>query len=216
MRQRDSADRRHGHSGEGVGTGMTWPPTLPFAQVLSRAREFDRTALGHLYRRYLATVYRYALARIGDSHAAEEVTADTFFAMIESIQTTRASDELGFAAWLLGIARNKVAMWARARGARPTVALPDDEAGGIAMDADPLAIIMAREAWSETVRALGQLTEEQRQVVLYRCILGYSAEDVGKLLDKQPGAVRALQFRALNTLARLLSAQGVTPERRRG
>jgi DNA-directed RNA polymerase specialized sigma24 family protein len=37
-------------------------------------------------------------------------------------------------------------------------------------------------------------------------VLGYSAEDVGKLLGKQAGAVRALQFRALGALARLLQS----------
>ena len=52
--------------------------------------------------------------------------------------------------------------------------------------------------------ALGRLTEEQRSVLLYRCVLGYSAEEVGQLLGKQAGAIRAVQLRALASLASLL------------
>jgi hypothetical protein len=43
--------------------------------------------------------------------------------------------------------------------------------------------------------------------VLYRCVLGYSAEEVADLLGKRPGTIRALQFRALNSLARHLGVE---------
>lgn len=188
---------------------MTWPPSLPFARVLERARALDATALSLLYKRFLPTVYRFALARGGDQHTAEDVTSATFLAMVEHIAQTRAEDELSFAAWLLGIARNQVAMHFRARrAAPPAVALvPDHDAyeiEAVGEHGDPLAIITAREHWAEVVAALDLLTEEQRMVVLYRCVLGHSTEDVAALLEKKPGTVRALQFRALAALARHL------------
>src|SRR5215469_1594148 len=63
------------------GTGMTWPPELPFAHVLATARALDPSAVAQLYRRFLPVVYRYSLARVGDVHAAEDVTSETFIAM---------------------------------------------------------------------------------------------------------------------------------------
>ena len=191
---------------------MTWPPELPFALVLRRARASDAQAIGMLYRRFLPTVYRYTLARVSDTHAAEDITADTFFAVVEQIGELRAEDELGFAAWLLGIARNKVAHHHRQRHAHPPAASLDADAQHLAADAeagDPLGVMTAREEWSEVVAALDLLTEEQRAVVLYRCVLGYTTEDVATLLGKRPGTIRALQFRALAALARHL-AQLVT------
>lgn len=191
-------------------TGMTWPPALPFATVLSRARTHDQRALSLLYHRFLPVVYRYVLARVGTIHQAEDVTSDTFFAVLEGIGQTRAEDELGFAAWILGIARNQVALHFRRQRARPETALdlPNDaqpyEPTTTAIEGDPLAIITARESWQEVVAALAHLTDEQRTVVLYRCVLGYSATEVGQLMGKQAGTVRALQFRALASLARLL------------
>lgn len=186
---------------------MTWPPMLPFERVLERAKALDKTALSMLYKRFLPVVYRYTLARVADIHQAEDITADTFIAVVEHIASTRALDELSFAAWLLGIARNKVAMYFRHQRGQPYIQrdMPEDaEPAASAEGDDPLAIITARESWSEVVQALNLLTEEQRAVVLYRCVLGYPTEDVARLMEKQPGTIRALQFRALASLARHL------------
>jgi RNA polymerase sigma-70 factor (ECF subfamily) len=204
--------------GEGGMPGITWPPAQPFARVLDRARALDSAATGQLYARFLPVVYRYVLARVGDVHTAEDLTSDTFIAMVEQISATRAQDELSFAAWLLGIARNKVLMHYRRRRTGPTFAPElDDDAhpSASAEEDDPLAIITARESWSEVVGALNRLTEEQRAVVLYRCVLGYSTEEVAGLMGKKAGTIRALQFRALASLARLLKVDEAAALRRK-
>ncbi len=201
--------------GRGRVERLTWPPTLPFQVILSRARALDSTSLGMLYKRFLPVIYRYALARVTDVQHAEDVTSETFFAMIESIPTTRAEDELAFAAWLLGIARNKVAMHFRRLRSRQELycALPESaEPSAVAEEDDPLGIITSRESWSEVVQALDQLTEDQRAVVLYRCVLGFSADEVAQLLQKQAGTIRALQFRALASLARHLDRMRLDSE----
>lgn len=190
---------------------MTWPPTLPFGLALERARALDQSALGMLYRRFMPVVYRFALARVGSVQAAEDVTSETFLAVLTGIGAMRATDELSFAAWVLGIGRHKVATYFRRMQARPEAqgALPEHQhPATVADEGDPLAIITARESWGEVVAALNLLTEEQRAVLLYRCVLGYSTEDVAQLLDKLPNAIRALQFRALASLARHLKATG--------
>jgi len=189
---------------------MTWPPSLPFETALARAKSLDERSLSLLYTRFLPVIYRFHLARLGDSHLAEDLTAETFMAMVEQIPRVRAEEELTFAAWLLGIARHKQLMFFRARRSRPApvYGVPEDVPLYTSADEDdPLAVLTARESWSEVVAALNELTEEQRNVVLYRCVLGYSAEEVGDLLGKQAGAVRALQFRALASLARHLRVQ---------
>jgi RNA polymerase sigma-70 factor, ECF subfamily len=200
-------------------TKMTWPPALPFSTVLARAQAMDQQAVSLLYKRFLPTVHRYALARVGDQHSAEDVTSETFFAMLESFDTVQATDELGFAAWLLGIAHNKALMhFRRLRGQPSTLGdYPEEVQAGTSAD-DPLQILTARERWSEVAAALGRLTEEQRSVLLYRCVLGYSADEVGQLLGKQAGAIRAVQLRALASLASLLGVdqRSVSSRAKRG
>ncbi|PWT78930.1 MAG: hypothetical protein C5B60_00425 [Chloroflexi bacterium] len=189
------------------GTGLTWPPELPFSFALERARELDQSALGMLYRRFMPVVYRYALARVGTVHLAEEVTSETFFAVVEAIKTMRAHDELGFVAWLLGIARHKIAMHFRRVHVRPDdpwTLRESEHPLATAEEGDPLLIVMARESWEEVVVGLNQLTDEQRAVLFYRFVLEYSTEDTARLLEKRPNAIRALQFRALASLTRHL------------
>jgi RNA polymerase sigma-70 factor, ECF subfamily len=192
---------------------MTWPPAMPFASVLERARALDRTAVGRLYTRFLPVVYRYVLARVGETPTAEDLTSETFFAMIEGIGATRATDELRFAAWLLGIARNQVAMHFRRVRIQPVVSdlARHEEQLALGGEGDPLDIITARESWHEVVAALQRLTEEQRTVVLYRCVLGFSTDEVANMMGKTAGTVRALQFRALHALARLLRNEDPPP-----
>lgn len=200
-------------------TGLTWPPALPFATVLGKARTRDARSISLLYHRFLPVVYRFILARVGDAHQAEDLTSETFFAVLEGIAGIRAEDELGFVAWVLGIARHQIATHYRRQRARQetTLSLTEDAPRYVASDeSDPLAILTARENWHEVVAALARLTEDQRTVVLYRCVLDYSAEEVGRLMGKQAGTIRALQFRALTSLARLLRERPSAEARRAG
>jgi RNA polymerase sigma-70 factor, ECF subfamily len=201
-------------AGKGETLSERWLPELPFASVLDRARALDHGALSLLYSRYLPVVRLYVQGRVRDAHVAEDVTSETFLAMVDSIERVRADEEPAFAAWLLNIARNKVADHYRRQAVLPTtqgMVAPWEEPAAQAEAGDPLGVVTARESWAEVASALRQLTEEQRLVVLYRCVLGYDTEEVARLLDRQPGAVRALQFRALASLARLLAASGTSP-----
>lgn len=208
--QRTLATQRTEREQRAWRSGMTWPPASPFGLVLQRARQQDQQALSALYKRFLPVVYRFVLARVDDPHLAEDLTADTFFAVVKDIGVTRASDELGFSAWVLGIARSRIAQHFRRQQIRTAAErelAPAAEPLATDGEDDPLAIITARESWGAVVAALNRLTEEQRTVVLYRCVLGYPAEEVADLLDKQPGTIRALQFRALASLARYLGIE---------
>jgi RNA polymerase sigma-70 factor (ECF subfamily) len=191
------------------GIEYAWPSDLPFGPTLERARQLDQAAISMLYRRFLPIVYRYALTQVGAAPQAEDVTSETFYAMVDGIASTRAQDESSFTAWLLGIARHKVARHYRALRARPEIPLTlaeDTQPFTVADEADPQVVVAIRERWLEIVDALRLLTEEQRTVVVYRCALGYSTAEVAGMLGKPENAVHGLQFRALASLSRHLAA----------
>jgi RNA polymerase sigma-70 factor (ECF subfamily) len=199
---------------------MTWPPATPFEQVLICARGNDQPAIGMLYHRFHSAVFRYIMSRVVDVPSAEDITSETFVAMIRGIATARATDELGFAAWLLGIARNQILVHFRRTKTHPQVELTkkhNNEAQSVAEEGDPLLVLMARESWTETVAALNQLPPDQRSVILYRCVLGYPLDEVAQFMSKKPGTISALQFRAHLSLARRLdaSARACGQEQRR-
>ncbi len=88
----------------------------------------------------------------------------------------------------------------------PLTLAEDAQPFTVAEEADPQTVVAIRERWSEIVDALQLLTEEQRAVVVYRCVLGYSTTEVAEMLGKPENAVRGLQFRALAALSRHLAA----------
>ena len=185
-----------------------------FASLLNRAKAVDPGAIGELYDSHLPIVYRTILARVGDVHLAEDLTSETFLAMVDAIKGVRAEDELGFAAWILTIARNKVSEHYRRMASRPNtqgVLSPNDEPQTYAEEGDPLGVVVSREEWERVTAALNQLTGEQRLVVYYRFVQGYDTVEVASKMRREPGAIRGLQFRALNSLARILAKHGTNP-----
>src|SRR5438128_976080 len=69
---------------------------------------------------------------------------------------------------------------------------------------DPVRSAEARDEWHTVVKAINTLTEDQRLVLVGRLILGYDVATVARMLGKQANAVKALQFRALQRLHRVL------------
>jgi len=63
----------------------------------------------------------------------------------------------------------------------------------------------------DLVRALGELTADQREVVALRFVADLSIDAVATLTGRSPGAVKALQHRALAALAEDLGDAGGAP-----
>jgi RNA polymerase sigma factor (sigma-70 family) len=107
-----------------------------------------------------------------------------------------------FRAWVFQIARNLVIDEHRASGRRPVglstapERLPEDRA---ALEVDRLDELERVEA------LLVGLTADQREVLLLRVVAGLSVEETAEVVGRRPGAVRALQHRALNQLRSKLS-----------
>jgi RNA polymerase sigma-70 factor (ECF subfamily) len=186
------------------------------SQQLDQARRGEAEALSALYRRFLPAVFGYIAMRVPDRSTAEDLTSEVFVKMIEGISRLRANDEAGFAAWLLQIARLSVAGYYRKREHLPALVSlePQDREETAPWNAeslvrvslcmDPAEVVETQEEWRTVVDAINELTEEQRQVLVGRLILGYDVATVARMIGKKANAVKALQFRALHSLHRLL------------
>lgn len=203
---------------------------MSFAELLSKARHRDREAVATLYRRALPTMYRYVYAHLGQPDLIEDVVSEIFLVMVESIEQLRTEQEAGFYAWLIQIAHRKVAntIAQSQRYRLHEVPLPDDqdpeteetEPREELADACPASDPADVAAWQETVEelqgALCTLSEEQQVVLVGRFLAGQSVEDLAQALHKRPGAVRALQFRALGKLAERLGLTARQPQESKG
>lgn len=190
-------------------------------RLLESARKGESEALSLLYRRYVSGIFGYIAARVPDRSTAEDLTSDVFLAMVENIHRLRATQEASFTAWLLQIARVTIAGYYRKQEKQPVVLSLepelDEDTQGYALGlpasdqtSDPARQVEIRDDWRLIVQAINSLTEEQRQVLIGRLILGYDIATVARMVGKKANAVKALQFRALNSLQRMLSKKGVT------
>lgn len=175
----------------------------PIPDVIERARSGDVAAFGEIYDTHVDSVYRYLLYRVREPSDAEDLTSEVFTRAFANIHRYRWQGK-SFLAWLYTIARNAVTD--RRRRDRPTVEL--DSAYGLAEEG-PTA--HDRAVLGEEVDALRgavkHLTGEQQEVLVLRFVENMSSREVASILGKNEGAIRALQFRALGRLRKILRDQ---------
>jgi len=169
--------------------------------LVQRARHGDADAVAELYYRHAPAIFRYLYFRINDQAAAEDIMGEVFLEMVKAVPryTERGAP---FAAWLFQIAHSRLVDHHRYAARRETEALSDVIADGTL---DPEAEVAWRAETRQLAEALSALTDEQKTVIQLRFVEGYSLEDTAQIMGKTRGAIKALQHRALQSLARKLT-----------
>lgn len=171
--------------------------------LIEQAKRGDKHAFGKLYQRHVEAVYRYVFGRVRDKAVAEDITAQVFLKALEGLARYQPGDS-PFAAWLYAIARARVVDHWRQQGRRPQAelidALPSDEP-------QPGEFVDNEIAWNRAIDVIARLTDDQQDVILLRFIGEMSLSEVADILGKSVEAVKAIQHRALASIARLLQGE---------
>lgn len=168
------------------------------AKLVKRARRGDAEAFGRLFDRFYGSVYVYVLHQVGNKADAEDITSGVFLDAFEHIGGFDWRGA-GFSAWLFRIARNDVLDFFRKRGRSRETPLGDE------VNEQPAATETEGEAETarrnrELLLVIRSLSEDQQQVVLLRLAANLSNRQIGEVLSRSEGAVKALQHRALRAL----------------
>lgn len=172
---------------------------------LRQAQRGDAEAFAELYRAHVQAIYRYIIHRVNDAHLAEDLTADVFTRALQGLAHYQDQGK-PFVAWLYRIAQARVIDHYRRSGRRPVES--DVEAEPIPVEANMDEAMLRRQAARALRAAIAELTGDQQQVIILRFIEGYRVEAIAELMGKQPNAIKALQHRALRTLASRLARSG--------
>lgn len=181
------------------------------SELIDAARTGSVPAFEQIYRVLAGPVAAYLRwHRVSDP---DGLTNEVFAQVHRNLRSFRG-DEQGFRSWVFTIAHHRT-VDDRRRAARQVlvdgngyVESSPKVARGASGDVEEEALVSLG---SDRVRELlAVLSADQRSVVLLRVVADLSVEDVANILGKRPGAVKALQHRAVASLRRHLTRQQVT------
>ena len=164
----------------------------PDEQRLVEAAQKDPSRFAELYENNFERVYAFVASRIYDRDAAQDVTAEVFHQALANLGQFEWRGA-PFSAWLFRIAAN--AIMDRRKNAAREQGKPAPEAD--AVDAGDHEVVERRAALFSLV---SQLPEDQRRVLEMRFAEERSIREIARELGRSEGAIKQLQFRAVQTL----------------
>ncbi|MEU9554866.1 ECF subfamily RNA polymerase sigma factor, BldN family [Streptomyces fumanus] len=195
-----------GRRGRAPGTTVRRPAadsdSARMMDLVERAQAGEADAFGRLYDQYSDTVYRYIYYRVGGKATAEDLTSETFLRALRRIGTFTWQGR-DFGAWLVTIARNLVADHFKSSRFRLEVTT------GEMLDANeversPEDSVLESLSNAALLDAVRRLNPQQQECVTLRFLQGLSVAETARVMGKNEGAIKTLQYRAVRTLARLL------------
>jgi len=180
---------------------------------LIEAAQSDPARFGEVYEHYFALVYAYVARRVRNRDEAEDLTAEVFRKALASLPRFKWRGA-PFAAWLFRIASNMIAD--RSKRVAREVSL--DESGAIARGNSAQVNKGAASSQQKDLedserrallfRLVDELAEDQGRVLVMRFAEGKSIREIAEVLGRSEGAVKQLQFRALENLRMKLHHRG--------
>lgn len=182
----------------------SWRDAALVDAILGGSREHA----DELYGAYFPRVYGFALRRLGDPHAAQDVTQEVFAAVFQALPSWRRESSL--LAWIYGVTRHMVARHARVR----SFGEPDPEAVALLPDRSPGTerVVEARRRVARCHSAVAsRLTPLELEIFQLKYLAQSSIAEIAEVVDKSPDAVKSHLYRIRRTLT-----QGAGAQRRRG
>lgn len=162
----------------------------PDERSLVEAAKADPREFALLYDRNFYRLYAYVARRVFSREEAEDVTSEVFHKALANLHKYE-SRGVPFAAWLFRIAANEISDRRQGRspeGTDPGPDLPDE------------AALKAIEQQVSLFELVENLPAEQRRVIVMRFIEQKKIKEIAGELSKTEGAIKQLQFRALQSL----------------
>lgn len=163
---------------------------IPMDTLIERAKDGDERAYAMLYERSVPRIYALCLRMCGDGQQAEELTQDVFVKAWSGLARFRGDSR--FSTWLHRVAVNVVLedrRTAARRGKREVLTDTWERYDRAAVEAMPGTRV-------DLERAIAELPDGAREVLLLRDVEGYKYREVASMLGVAVGTVKAQVHRA--------------------
>ncbi len=174
-------------------------------QRLVERAKVDADAFGVLYDQHVAGIYRYVFARLHNSAAAEDVTAEVFIKALRNIGRYQARGR-PFTCWLYRIAGNTIADHFRHEPESRELpeGLPDHNAQ---VETSAIHHLEVEDIW----RLVARLPRQQRLAMRLRFGEDRSLKEAAQIMGKSEPAVKLLIYRAVGRLRLETGRHGRAP-----
>lgn len=159
-------------------------------RLLIEAAQKDPRRFGELYELHFERVYAFVARRVQNRHEAEDVTAQVFQHALTNLSSFEWRG-VPFAAWLFRIAANATADHLKKLARERFDGSPEDLDRAHWPDIETRIVLF---------KMVDDLPADQRQVIIKRFVEQKSIREIAEDLQRSEGAVKQLQFRALETL----------------
>ena len=157
--------------------------------------------LDAVYREHAKTVYRFLLSKTGSSEAAEELTQETFFQAVRTVDRFDGSCQV--ITWLCGIAKNVHLTWLRKTGAAPLPLEEAPEPAGPSAEAQVLGQLDRQTLY----RQIHSQPEPGRELLYLRLLGGLSFREIGGVMGQSENWARVNYYRAKQKLRKELTEE---------
>jgi len=161
----------------------------------------DENAFREFYERFFDKVYKYAYRKVKNRSDAEDITEETFLKALKGFKNFEERFEGGLDVWMYTIERNVVRDYFRRQTGFSV--LPFEERWSIILNPpidDPYVTAERAEIKEIINTSLNDLPEQYREIIEFRFFRNMSLKEIANIMGKSIGAVKVLQFRALQKL----------------
>jgi len=161
----------------------------------------DPEVFSQLYKRHYDAVFRYCAHRLFDRHAAEDITSEVFFKVVEHIDNFKGT-ETQFRNWLYTIATNAVNNYIRKKIRTDTLkTIFQQKAEGTCKDCEVVERI-SDERLAILQKAVLELKPKYQTIITLRFFENLKLTEIAEVLSSRPSTVRSQLARALLKLRR--------------
>ncbi len=183
------------------------PDNKYLADLMKQAARGNEAAFSDIVRHFERIVYNIAIQATGNREDALDVSQEVFMKLWRTAGSYRG--ESSVTSWVIRIARNTSLDALRRRSTRQTDSLTlEDEDGDTTEraipvtegDDDPVSSYERKERIAAVRRAISELCDEHKEIILLRNIQGLSYAEIADLLGIEEGTVKSRIHRARNCL----------------
>ena len=181
--------------------------TITDEELIARFQAGTETAFIELVDRYKNRLLNFVYRFVGDRDEAEDIVQDTFLKVYKNRHAYR--EVAKFSTWIYTIAGNLARSELRKRRRHKTytmsqIGLEDREFDPPDTDIGPETQVTGRFEELEIQRAIRQLPDQFRTIIILRDIQELSYEEISKILDIPMGTVKSRVNRARLKMQELL------------